>query len=111
MSAHGWEGVEQAKDINATKKQELKRFGQEFGTISDDEKRTISLWRQYRDNCQASGFSHFTAFEVMQRGLETCNTTSPTFQQEGKLYLDNLLYQENGVEGRLLLRCSCGGAC
>ena len=29
------EGVEQAKDINATKKQELKRFGQEFGTISD----------------------------------------------------------------------------
>ena len=41
------DGFEQAKDINATKKQELKRFGQEFGTISDDEKQALDLWRAY----------------------------------------------------------------
>ena len=90
-------GLEEAKALNDTLKKEARKYGAEFGNITEDEKRTISLWRQYRDNCQASGFSHFTAFEVMQRGLETCNTTTPTFQQEGKLYLDNLLYQENGV--------------
>ena len=37
------EGVEQAKDINATKKQELKRFGQEFGTISSSTQSTSTL--------------------------------------------------------------------
>lgn len=92
------EGYKKAYEDCQMSIHERTRLGASFGNISEDEKRTISLWRQYRDNCQASGFSHFTAFEVMQRGLETCNTTSPTFQQEGKLYLDNLLYQENGVE-------------
>ena len=45
------EGVEQAKDINATKKQELKRFGQEFGTISDDEKQALDFMESL---CQGS---------------------------------------------------------
>ena len=41
------EGFEDAKSVNVTKKQELKRFGQEFGTISDDEKQALDLWRAY----------------------------------------------------------------
>ena len=91
------EGYKRAYDDCQMAIHERKRYGTAFGNISDDEKGTISLWRKYRDNCQSSGLSYFSAFEVMQKGLEACNTTSPTFKQMGQLYLKKMLYHENGV--------------
>lgn len=92
------EGVEQAKDINATKKQELKRFGQEFGTISDDEKQALDLWRAYVKEAMANGFNFSSAYEVMQRGLNGMNTTTPDFPSLARFYFEKELMRKTDGE-------------
>lgn len=92
------EGVEQAKDINATKKQELKRFVQEFGTISDDEKQALDLWRAYTKEAMANGFNFSSAYEVMQRGLNGMNTTTPDFRSLARFYFDKELMRKTDGE-------------
>ena len=92
------EGVEQAKDINATKKQELKRFGQEFGTISDDEKQALDLWRAYVKEAMANGFNFSSAYEVMRRGLNGMNTTTPDFRSLARFYFDKELMRKTDGE-------------
>ena len=92
------EGVEQAKDINATKKQELKRFGQEFGTISDDEKQALDLWRAYVKEAMANGFKFSSAYEVMKRGIDGLNTTTPDFKTLARYYFDKELMRKTDGE-------------
>ena len=92
------EGVEQAKDINATKKQELKRFGQEFGTISDDEKQALDLWRAYVKEAMGNGFKFSSAYEVMQRGIDGLNTTTPDFKTLARYYFDKELMRKTDGE-------------
>ena len=92
------EGVEQAKDINATKKQELKRFGQEFGTISDDEKQALDLWRAYVKEAMANGFKFSSAYEVMKRGIDGLNTTTPDFHTLARLYFEKELMRKTDGE-------------
>lgn len=92
------EGVEQAKDINATKKQELKRFGQEFGTISDDEKQALDLWRAYVKEAMANGFNFSSAYEVMQRGIDGLNTTTPEFKTLARFYFEKELMRKTDGE-------------
>lgn len=92
------EGVEQAKDINATKKQELKRFGQEFGTISDDEKQALDLWRNYVKSAKDNGFTFSTAYEVMKRGLDGMNTTTPDFRTLARLYFEKSVLRRTDGE-------------
>ena len=92
------EGVEQAKDINATKKQELKRFGQEFGTISDDEKQALDLWRAYVKEAMGNGFKFSSAYEVMKRGIDGLNTTTPDFRTLARYYFDKELMRKTDGE-------------
>ncbi len=92
------DGFEQAKDINATKKQELKRFGQEFGTISDDEKQALDLWRAYTKEAMANGFNFSSAYEVMQRGLNGMNTTTPDFRSLARFYFEKELMRKTDGE-------------
>ena len=92
------EGVEQAKDINATKKQELKRFGQEFGTISDDEKQALDLWRAYVKEAMGNGFKFSSAYEVMKRGVDGLNTTTPDFKTLARYYFDKELMRKTDGE-------------
>ena len=92
------EGVEDAKALNATKKQELKRFGQEFGTISDDEKQALDMWRAYVKEAMANGFNFSSAYEVMQRGLNGMNTTTPDFRSLARFYFDKELMRKTDGE-------------
>ena len=95
------EGFEDAKSVNTTKKQELKRFGQEFGTISDDEKQALDLWRAYVKEAMGNGFKFSSAYEVMKRGIDGLNTTTPDFKTLARYYFDKELIfdtfaQQNG---------------
>ena len=92
------DGFEQAKDINVTKKQELKRFGQEFGTISDDEKQALDLWRAYVKEAKDSGFQFASAYEVMKRGLIGQQTTTPDFSTLANLYFEKELLRKTDGE-------------
>ena len=92
------EGFEDAKSVNVTKKQELKRFGQEFGTISDDEKQALDLWRAYVKEAKESGFQFASAYEVMKRGLIGQQTTTPDFSALANLYFEKELLRKTDGE-------------
>lgn len=92
------EGFEDAKSVNVTKKQELKRFGQEFGTISDDEKQALDLWRAYVKEAKDSGFQFASAYEVMKRGLIGQQTTTPDFSTLANLYFEKELLRKTDGE-------------
>ncbi len=92
------EGFEDAKSVNATKKQELKRFGQEFGTISDDEKQALDLWRAYVKEAKDSGFQFASAYEVMKRGLIGQQTTTPDFSTLANFYYEKELLRKTDGE-------------
>ena len=92
------EGFEDAKEVNATKKQELKRFGQDFGSISDDEKQALDLWRAYVKEAQMNGFSFSSAYEVMKRGIDGLNTTTPDFKTLARYYFDKELMRKTDGE-------------
>lgn len=92
------EGVEDAKALNATKKQELRRFGQDFGSISDDEKQAIDLWRAYIKEAQMNGFKFSSAYEVMKRGIDGLNTSTPDFRTLARLYFEKELMRKTDGE-------------
>ena len=92
------EGFEDAKEVNATKKQELKRFGQDFGSISDDEKQALDLWRAYVKEAQMNGFKFSSAYEVMKRGIDGLNTTTPDFHTLARLYFEKELMRKTDGE-------------
>ena len=92
------EGVEDAKALNATKKQELRRFGQDFGSISDDEKQAIDLWRAYIKEAQMNGFKFSSAYEVMKRGIDGLNTSTPDFRTLARLYFEKELLRKTDGE-------------
>ena len=92
------DGVEDAKEVNATKKQELKRFGQDFGSISDDEKQALDLWRAYIKEAQMNGFKFSSAYEVMKRGIDGLNTTTPDFRTLARFYFAKELMRKTDGE-------------
>lgn len=92
------EGVEDAKALNATKKQELRRFGQDFGSISDDEKQALDMWRAYVKEAQMNGFNFLSACEIMKRGLLGQQTSTPDFAALANLYFEKELLRKTDGE-------------
>lgn len=92
------EGVEDAKALNATKKQELRRFGQDFGSISDDEKQALDMWRAYVKEAQMNGFNFSSACEIMKRGLLGQQTSTPDFASLANLYFEKELLRKTDGE-------------
>lgn len=91
-------GFEDAKALNAIRKQEVKRFGQGFGAISDDEKQALDLWRAYVKEAMANGFKFSSAYEVMKRGIDGLNTTTPDFRTLARYYFDKELMRKTDGE-------------
>lgn len=91
-------GVEDAKALNATKKQELRRFGQNFGSISDDEKQALDMWRAYVKEAQMNGFNFSSACEIMKRGLLGQQTSTPDFTSLANLYFEKELLRKTDGE-------------
>ena len=92
------EGVEDAKALNTTKKQELRRFGQDFGSISDDEKQALDMWRAYVKEAQMNGFNFSSACEIMKRGLLGQQTSTPDFASLANLYFEKELLRKTDGE-------------
>ena len=91
-------GLEDAKALNETYKNEAKKYGAEFGNITEDEKRALDLWRQYTKEAMANGFSFASAYEVMQNGLTNRKVTSPTFETLARFYFDKELMRKTDGE-------------
>lgn len=91
-------GLEEAKALNDTYKKEVRKYGADFGNITEDEKRALDLWRQYTKEAMANGFAYASAYEIVQAGLEGRKTTSPTFEALAQFYFDKELMRKTDGE-------------
>lgn len=91
-------GLEEAKALNDALKREAKKYGAEFGNITEDEKRALDIIRQYIKEAQSNGFGYASASEIVQAGLENRKTTSPDFKTLAQYYFDKELMKKTDGE-------------
>lgn len=89
---------EDAKQHNETIKREQRKYGSDFGNITDDEKRALDLWRQYSKEAMSNGFPFASAYEIMVRGLNGSQTTTPDFETLARLYFEKCLMRKTDGE-------------
>lgn len=63
------ESLKQASALAASQQREKREYGQRFGTLSDEEKRAVELWRAYRKECWREGCKCESIGEVMARAI------------------------------------------
>lgn len=89
--------LKKLKEDAATVRNDRKKYGVDFGAISDDEKRAIEMWRSYKKKCEESDFPYEDMLQVVLKGLKELETSTPTFEAMGRQYI-NYLLQKNGGE-------------
>lgn len=72
------EGLSDAKKHAERMRRERVHYGNDFGSISDDEKRALDLWRAYVKACQKEACRYLPCSEVMQIALEQVRPQSIT---------------------------------
>lgn len=113
------DGLKQATEAVATAKRERKTYGAAFGSITDDEKRALDLWRKYRDACQRERCPFMSASEVMAAALAKMQDDgiAPTLAEVAFKYLDHIGRKVDGestphlltVKNRLTKICAVMG--
>ena len=91
-------GLEEAKALNESLRREAKKYGADFGCITDDEKRALGRYREYIKEAQDHGYDYASAYEVMVSGLENRKTTSPDFNTLARFYFDKELMRKTDGE-------------
>ena len=90
------ENLKKLKDDAATVRNDRKKYGADFGAISDDEKRAIEMWRAYKKKCIEADFPYKDMLDVILTGLKELETSTPTFEVMGKQYINYLLQKTGG---------------
>lgn len=113
------EGLRQATAAATAARVERKTYGATFGSISDDEKRALDLWREYRDACQRERCGFMSASEVMAAALERMRdeSISPKLAEVAERYVDHIARKVDGestphvltVKNRLAKICAVMG--
>ena len=114
------EGLRQATAAATAARVERKTYGAAFGSISDDEKRALDMWRKYRDACQRERCGFMSASEVMASALERVRdeSISPRLAEVAERYVDHIARKVDGastphvltVKNRLAKICAVMGA-
>lgn len=113
------EGLRQATAAATAARVERKTYGAAFGSISDDEKRALDMWRKYRDTCQRERCPFMSASEVMANALAKMRDDgiAPTLAEVAFKYLDHIGRKVDGestphlltVKNRLTKICAVMG--
>lgn len=72
------EGLKAASALATSIRKEKQTYGQKFGAITDDEKRSIDLWRAYRAECEREGCQWVKMSDVMREAVERVRPQSLT---------------------------------
>ena len=113
------DGLRQAAEKANAVRHERKTFGAAFGSISDDEKRALDMWREYRDACQRERCGFMSASEVMSVALERMRdeSISPKLAEVAERYVEHVARKVDGastphvltVKNRLAKVCAAFG--
>ena len=90
------DNLKKLKEDAATLRNDRKKYGADFGAISDDEKRAIEMWRSYKKKCEEADFPYEDMLNVILKGLKELETSTPTFDAIGRQYINYLLQKSGG---------------
>lgn len=74
-------GLEEAKRFNADREREAKAHGENFGCISNEERRAIEIFRDYQRQAQRNGMQPISIIKTMEEAIKGFKTSSPTIPE------------------------------
>ena len=92
------EGIKDAIQYSEMIRKDIRMYGVQFGTVSDDEKRAVDRWRQYRDACVKAGCEYKSMEDVVKEALRTLQeeSISPTLHEAARMYLQDMGRRNGG---------------
>lgn len=92
------DGLKAAKELADTHRKEKQDYGRSFGSITDDEKQAIDLWRTYRTACQKEACEYRAMSDIMREALERVQAVSisPTVKEAAQMYLADMSRRNAG---------------
>lgn len=83
-------GLEEAKQFHADREREQKAHGENFGCISNEERRALEIFRAYQQQAQRNGMQPESIIKAMEDAIKGFNTSSPSIPQLSKSLLNKI---------------------
>lgn len=83
-------GLEEAKQFHSDREREQKAHGENFGCISNEERRALEIFRAYQQQAQRNGMQPESIIKAMEDAIKGFNTSSPSIPQLSKSLLQKI---------------------
>lgn len=83
-------GLEEAKRFHSDREREQKAHGENFGCISNDERRALEIFRAYQQQAQRNGMQPESIIKAMEDAIKGFNTSSPSIPELSKSLLQRI---------------------
>lgn len=74
-------GLEEAKRFHADREREAKAHGENFGCISNEERRALEIFRAYQQQAMRNGMQPESIIKTLENAIKGFNTSSPTIRE------------------------------
>lgn len=83
-------GLEEAKRFHADREREAKAHGENFGCISNEERRAIEIFRAYQQQAMRNGMQPESIIKTMENAIKGFNTSSPSIPELSKSLINKI---------------------
>lgn len=83
-------GLEEAKRFNSDREREAKAHGENFGCISNEERRALELFRDYQRQAQRNGMQPESLIKTIEEAIKGFKTSSPSIPELSKSLLNKI---------------------
>ncbi|MDO4752023.1 MAG: hypothetical protein Q4A24_07955 [Akkermansia sp.] len=83
-------GLEEAKRFHADREREAKAHGENFGCISNEERRAIEIFRAYQQQAQRNGMQPESIIKTMEEAIKGFKTSSPSIPELSRSLLNKI---------------------
>lgn len=91
-------GLEEAKRFLADRENERKAHGENFGSISPEERHAIELFRAYTKEAQRNGMPPRNIADIVSDALKSMKTQTPTVREIAKSLLEKLIKENKSSQ-------------
>lgn len=84
-------GLEEAKRFHADREREQKAHGENFGCISNEERRALEIFRVYQQQAQRNGIQTESIITIMESALKQMHTETPTITTISQNLMERIL--------------------
>lgn len=83
-------GLEEAKRFHSDREREQKAHGENFGCISNEERRALEIFRAYQQQAQRNGMQPESIISIMESALKQMHTETPTISTISRSLMERI---------------------